>query len=447
MTDQHTDSAVIEMAPPNLEIEWWHVSKPQPYEKNPRKHSKQSIEKIAASIREYGWRQPIVVDKQGVICLGHGRLDAAKFLKEEMVPVHVARDLSPNQIKALRLMDNRVQEESEWDDALLDVEIQELGADEVDLDLTGFDDAEIAELHRKVHQVNRGMENLYGAKNTEAADALRAKWAAETGQLWEIPSALNPRIKHRLLVGDALVDFPRLLAGVKPDGICTDPPYDLPARSVCQILNNFGTIVIMLTGDSQAFECAGYWKFRMLLVWGHKGRLGQNINMPMHSHSLCPILTRFPDIPTNFKKPEPAFTTLFTIKEGGGYEQSEFGQAKSAAVFETMLSGFAWRTVADPFAGTGASLIACENQGRRWFGMEMDPTHAGVLLERAAKNGLNPQLVTEPAGEPQGIHVVEDAPQVDAEDGEKAEKAEEAPPAAAEGSPRYLPRRRPRKAA
>lgn len=114
-----------------------------PYARNPRKN-KHATEKVAASIKEFGFRQPIVVDSEMVIVAGHTRFYAAKKLKLKTVPVHVASDLSPAKAKAYRIADNRTHEEAEWDEELLGLELGELKEmDFADLTLTGFDAAEI----------------------------------------------------------------------------------------------------------------------------------------------------------------------------------------------------------------------------------------------------------------------------------------------------------------
>ena len=102
-----------------MRIEHWATDRPQPYAKNARKWNSGAVDKVAASIREFGFRQPIVVDNVGVIIIGHLRLAAAKKLGLKEVPVHVAQDLTPEQVRGLRIMDNRSHEESEWDLALL----------------------------------------------------------------------------------------------------------------------------------------------------------------------------------------------------------------------------------------------------------------------------------------------------------------------------------------
>jgi|DEB0MinimDraft_10_1074344.scaffolds.fasta_scaffold00147_1 hypothetical protein len=109
-----------------------------PYARNPRRNDG-AVSKVAASLREYGWQQPIVVDEHGVIVVGHTRLLAAQHLGMESAPVHVATGLTPEQVKAYRIADNRVGEEAEWDKELLTLEVKELEALGFDLELTGLD--------------------------------------------------------------------------------------------------------------------------------------------------------------------------------------------------------------------------------------------------------------------------------------------------------------------
>lgn len=114
-----------------------------PYARNPR-NNKASVDKVAASIKEFGFKQPIVVTSEMVIIAGHTRFLAAKKLKLKKVPVVVAKDLSPAQVKAYRIADNRTHEDSEWDEEMLSLELEEISkADEVDLAITGFDKKEL----------------------------------------------------------------------------------------------------------------------------------------------------------------------------------------------------------------------------------------------------------------------------------------------------------------
>lgn len=127
-------------------VEMWPIDKPIPYARNARKLTGRAVDKVAASIKEFGFRQPIVVDIEGVIVVGHTRLMGAKKLGLTEVPVHVATGLTPAQIKAYRLADNRTNQETDWDRDLLGPEFGELKELGFDLTLTAFDMGEIEEL-------------------------------------------------------------------------------------------------------------------------------------------------------------------------------------------------------------------------------------------------------------------------------------------------------------
>lgn len=127
----------------SLAIEWWPLDRIRPYEQNPRVISDAAIDKVAASIKTFGWRQPIVVDDAGVILVGHTRLQAAKRLNLEQVPVHVAAGLSVEAARAYRLADNRTHDEARWNTEGLGFELAQLAAAGFDLALTGFDPGEL----------------------------------------------------------------------------------------------------------------------------------------------------------------------------------------------------------------------------------------------------------------------------------------------------------------
>src|SRR5580658_1824485 len=124
----------------------WPIDRPIPYARNSRKIPERAIDKVAASIKEFGFRVPIVVDKDDIIICGHTRLLAAKKLGLREVPVHVAENLIPAQVKAFRLMDNRSHQETDWDLELLGPELEDLKGLDFDLALTGFDERELEDL-------------------------------------------------------------------------------------------------------------------------------------------------------------------------------------------------------------------------------------------------------------------------------------------------------------
>ena len=128
-----------------MKVEMWPINRIRPYERNPREND-HAVEAVARSIEEFGFRQPIVVDPNGVIIVGHVRWKAALRLGLEKVPVHVAKDLSPEQAKAYRIADNKTADLSDWDYELLPIEISELQNSNYDLTLLGFDEDELAEL-------------------------------------------------------------------------------------------------------------------------------------------------------------------------------------------------------------------------------------------------------------------------------------------------------------
>src|ERR1700680_4456595 len=127
----------------DLQVCLWPIAKVIPYARNSRKIPERAVDKVAASIREFGWRVPIVVDKDGVIICGHTRLLAARKLGLQEAPVHVADNLTPAQVRAYRLLDNRSHEETTWDEDLLGLELLDLKGMGVDLDLTGFNTDEL----------------------------------------------------------------------------------------------------------------------------------------------------------------------------------------------------------------------------------------------------------------------------------------------------------------
>ena len=127
----------------------------KPYENNPR-HNDDSVDTVAASIQEFGFRQPIVVDKDSVIVIGHTRWKASLRLGLEAVPVHIAEDLTPEQIAALRIMDNKSHDSSEWDLTKLAIELQALADMDIDLELTGFDMDDIDRITGRHEQIIEG---------------------------------------------------------------------------------------------------------------------------------------------------------------------------------------------------------------------------------------------------------------------------------------------------
>ncbi|ADV63019.1 ParB domain protein nuclease [Isosphaera pallida ATCC 43644] len=196
-----------------MKIELRKLSEIKPYPNNPRLND-DAVEAVAASIREFGFRQPIVVDAEGVIVVGHTRYKAALKLGLEMVPVHVATDLTPEQIKAYRIADNKSAELSDWDYDLLPVELGELQGMNYDLGLLGFDQDELARL------LDPGVKD--GLTDPDEVPAPPDEATTRPGDLWLLGD-------HRLLCGDSgkPEDVDRLLNGAVIHLVNTDPPYNV----------------------------------------------------------------------------------------------------------------------------------------------------------------------------------------------------------------------------
>ena len=196
-----------------MKIEFWKTTDIKPYEANPRLND-DAVDAVAASIREFGFRQPVVVDEAGVIVVGHTRWKAAKQLGLEKVPVHVAKDMTPAQIKAYRIADNQTNTLADWDFDLLPVELAGLQEMDFDLNLLGFDPDELARL------LDPDLQD--GLTDPDEVPEPPDEAVTQPGDLWILGN-------HRLLCGDSAnsehVD--RLLDGVVIHLVNSDPPYNV----------------------------------------------------------------------------------------------------------------------------------------------------------------------------------------------------------------------------
>lgn len=196
-----------------MQIEQWALSRIKPYDKNPRINDS-AVDSVMKSIQEFGFRQPLVVDDDGVIIVGHTRYKAAMKLGLDKVPVHVATGLSPEQVKAYRIADNQTATIAEWDLDLLPLELLGLESAGFDLNLLGFDAEELAQLLAPDIQD--------GLTDPDDVPAPPDEAITKPGDLWILGN-------HRLLCGDSSSpqDLDRLLDG-QPIHLCnTDPPYNV----------------------------------------------------------------------------------------------------------------------------------------------------------------------------------------------------------------------------
>lgn len=196
-----------------MEVTLWKIDQVKPYENNPRDND-DAVSPVAKSIQQFGWRQPLVVDGEGVIIVGHTRWRAAKKLKLSEVPVHVATDLSADQIRAYRLADNQTGTLSCWDNEKLVVELFALKDVGFDLDMIGFS---TDELDKVLHS-----QSADGLCDADEIPAPPDEATTKPGDLWILGD-------HRLLCGDSSkeADLDRLLGGEAIHLVNTDPPYNV----------------------------------------------------------------------------------------------------------------------------------------------------------------------------------------------------------------------------
>jgi DNA modification methylase len=412
-----------------MHVENWPLARPRPYERNPRVNAGAAVAKVAASLREYGWKQPIVVDADGVIIVGHTRLLAAQSLGLAEVPVVVARDLTPAQVKAYRLADNRTNEEAEWDTKKLALELSDLQLDSFDLALTGFDADELEGFAALLEATPEGLTA------DDHVPALDPAVTSVAGDLW----LLGP---HRLLVGDSTsVDaVARLMAGEKADLIVTDPPYNVAyeggSRAVAEgktrkgikndkmsdekfhrflsdVYTNLFTVagdgacIYVFHGESEgvnfrtAMTASGF-KLSQCCIWVKNSFVISRQDYHGH-HEPCLFGYKDGEAPAEQSAYEPDHeTALYGWKPTAAHrwyadrkqstvwhfdrpqKSAEHPTMKPVALIEYPITNSSQPgdLVLDLFGGSGSTLIACEKIARRARLMELDPKYADVIVRR-----------------------------------------------------------------
>ena len=357
------------------------VSALKPYEKNPR-NNQEAVDKVAASIREFGFRQPIVVDKDYVIIAGHTRLLAAKKLKLTEVPVLVADDLTDEQAKAYRLADNKTAEFAEWDSDLLSEEL----ADIFDIDMTDFG-----------FEINLEEEDEPEDTEIEEDDAPdNVESRVKLGDVWQLGA-------HRLICGDSgdVTVLDRLMNGERADLLLTDPPYGIDKDK--GIKTTYGT------NAHNSYDYEGEWDgetpdkdvFDLLLTLaGNAIIFGANYfidKLPL-SHGSWIVWDKVGDIAFQnpFSDCELAWTNFdrnivkkytciqqgFVSEERG--EKRVHPTQKPVKMLAEVLKDVSEEgaLVLDVFGGSGSTLIACEQTSRRCFMCELSEHYCDVIIQR-----------------------------------------------------------------
>ena len=376
-----------------------------PYENNTKIHPPEQVEHIANSIKRFGWQQPIVIDKNKVVIIGHGRLLAAKQMGLQEVPVVHADELSEEDAQALRLADNKLNE-SPWDFGKLEQELAELEIAGIDMSDFGFD------------ELNGGGSTESDIEEDEIPEPPKDP-IAKLGDIWQLG-------RHRLMCGDSTNrdDVELLMEGETAELLLTDPPYginvvnhttkkiggDKPVTMAMVHGNNRGSkgniggnhivksgIYFPVIGDDTTDTARDNYKIakdfsKNQVIFG--GNYFTDFLFP----SRCWVVWdkentgTFADAElawTSFDKGVKLYKFMWNglcregIREVEGKTRVHPTQ-KPVGMLEKILNDFTQEgeTVLDCFGGSGSTLIACEQTGRKCFMMELDPHYVDVIIER-----------------------------------------------------------------
>jgi DNA modification methylase len=368
-----------------------------PYCNNARTHSDAQVAQIAASMVEYGWTNPVLVDGDNGVVAGHGRVLAARKLGLHEVPVIELAHLSPTQKRAYILADNRLALSAGWDDEMLALELTALQDDDFDLSLTGFDPDELAEL--------LAAEESEGLSEDDAVPEVQEVVISQRGDIWLLG-------EHRLLCGDATDadDFATLMAGDLADMSFTDPPYNVnysitklsgPSRPILndhlgadfagflttactQILQyTKGAIYIAMSSSEldtlqAAFRAAG-GKWSTFIIWA-KNHF--TLGRADYQRQYEPILYGWKEGIDHFWCGDRNQGDVWQINKPN--KNDLHPTMKPVELVERAIrnSSKSRDIVLDCFAGSGTTLIACEKLGRYARLMELDPKYCDVIIRR-----------------------------------------------------------------
>lgn len=366
------------------------INKLKPYELNAKKHDRKQIENVAESIRQFGWQQPIVVDKDYVIIIGHCRFEAAKLLKLPNVPVHVADDLTEEQVKKLRVIDNKTNE-SDWDLDMLFSDVGNLKFDGFDIDF-GF-----LEEKKSIEEDDFDFDKAY-----------------ETLEFKTKPGDIYQLGRHRLMCGDSTKeeDVNKLVDGADMDLLLTDPPYNVDyvgkTEDALTIENDaFGSPEEFCEFLTKAFSNAdSHMKAGASFYIYFAGRFAAEVIQACKNVGFDPrhlliwkkdsmVLGR-----SDYQYIHEPF--IYGFKEGAAHSWFndrkqlsvvEFPRPKVSKLHPTMkpLALFAYQMqnntkegdlVMDLFGGSGTTLIVAEEINRKCYMMEKDPKYADVIIAR-----------------------------------------------------------------
>lgn len=362
-----------------------------PYPNNPKEHPEEQINDIASSIKEFGFTQPMVVDEEDQVIIGHGRLQAAKKLGIDTVPVIRRQDLSEAQAKALRLADNKVAE-SGWEEEKLEVELEQLEEYDYDITETGYSDEEISDiLDEEAEVVDDGTDAGEEAESIEDPETVR-------GEIIRLGD-------HRLICGDATSqkDRERLFQKKKADLVVTDPPYGIEFESghrddgdfeqlenddvILNVKNILNETVsekahrYVFTGEQVYHQWRKQFEenYKNTIIWKKNGGgMGDLENDYAPEYEMI-IFCNPENTPLNGKRDTNIWEVDRDDVNSYQHPTQKPVELPAKAVKNSSSRG---GIVADYFAGSGSTLLACEQLDRKCFTMEIDPVYCDVIVKR-----------------------------------------------------------------
>ena len=397
------------MAKTTTQLELVSIDKLIPYVNNARTHSAEQVNKLRSSLREFGFINPVIIDKDYGVIAGHGRLLAAREEGIKEVPCVLVDYLTEAQKKAYILADNRYAQDAGWDEELLRIEIEALQAEAFDVSLTGFEDQEIADLFAD--------ENGTGAEDDDfdLSAALEKAAFVERGDVWTVG-------RHTLMCGDATSpeDVATLMGDRKANLIITDPPYGVSFKSSDGLsiqndsikgeefynflLASFQNMAAHLTkggaayvfhADTEglnfrkAFQDAGFHMAGCCIWVKNSLVLGRSDYQWQHE----PVLYGFLQ---NGKHPwysDRKQTTIWNFDKPKRNKNHPTSKPLDLLAYTIGNSSQANAVVIDTFGGSGSTLMACEQTNRICCTMELDEKYASVILRRYIEDGGNPDDV------------------------------------------------------
>lgn len=380
-----------------------------PYVNNARTHSPEQLTKLRSSLREFGFINPIIIDKDFNVIAGHGRLMAAKAEGITEVPCVFVDYLTEAQKKAYIIADNRMATDAGWDEELLRVEIDALQGADFDVSLTGFDDKEISDLFAD------GSDSEAEDDDFDLTAALEKASFVERGDVWTVG-------RHRLMCGDATSsdDVARLMDGKKANLIITDPPYGVSFKSSSGLTIQNDS---MKNEEFYQFLYDAFVNMVMVLEKGgaayvfHADTEGLNfrkafIDSGFHLAGVCiwvknslvlgrsdyqwqhePVLYGFLK---NGKHPwysDRKQTTIWNYDKPKRNTNHPTSKPLDLLGYPIGNSSQENAIVIDTFGGSGSTMMACEQMKRICYSMELDEKYASVILRRAVENGISPDEI------------------------------------------------------